>query len=727
MKRSVVVSVIAALSICGCAGSSNTPKTAADEQPVQEVTQNTQNMLDPGNPFAEKSTLPYGIIDFSKLKSEHFKPALEAGMAQQLAEIDAIANQTEEPTFENTFVALEKSGDLLMRTETVFFGFTNSRTDDVIKAVENEMAPKLAAHQDAIMLNDKLFKRVEKLYQERASLNLDPESLRLLEVYYQEFVRAGAKLTPEQKAEVSKMNAEIATLETEFGQNILNEMNDSAVVVESVEELDGLSEAQIKIAAEAAKGRGMEGKYLITLQNTSIQPILKSLKNRDLRKKVHEASLARGSRGGAGDNRAKALRLATLRAKRAEMLGYPNFAAYAVEDQMAKTVDNVNKMLYDLVPPAKASMEREAAELQKLIDEQKGGFKLEAYDWLFYSEQLRKKKYELDDEALKPYFELDNVIQKGVFYAAEKLYGIRFVERNDIPKYDPDIRIFEVFDADDKPIALFVGDYYARDSKRGGAWMSDYVYQSRLKNERPVVENQINITKPPAGEKTLLTFDEVTTLFHEFGHALHGMFSNVQYPRFSGTNVPRDFVEFPSQFNESWAVWPEILENYAVHYQTGEKIPQELLNKVIESGKFNQGYMTTEYLSASILDQHWHQMSSAELSSLSVDNFEAIEKGLLDKAGLAIDLVPPRYRTTYFNHIFANGYSAGYYAYIWSEVLDADAAQWFKEHGLSRENGDNLRRNVLQNGFSIEPMTQYRNFAGRDPSTDPLLIRRGLK
>ena len=720
MKKHFITATILAILLSGCAAGSNTPVNAVQE--TQETT-----MLDSSNPFAQKSSLPYGIIDFSKLKDEHYKPALEAGMAEQLKEIDAIANNPEAPTFENTMIALEKSGQLLLRTETVFFGFTNSNTNPELQKIENEIAPKLAAHSDAIMLNDKLFKRVETLYEARESLNLDPESLRLLEVYYREFVRAGAKLSPEQKTEISAINSEIATLETEYGQNILNEMNDSAVVVDTVEELDGMSEAQIKVAAEAAKARGLEGKYLITLQNTSIQPALKSIKNRELRKKIHEASLARGMRGGAGDNREKAIRLIQLRAKRAEMLGYKNFAAYAVADQMAETVENVNNMLFALVAPAKASVERDAAELQKIIDAQNGGFKLEAWDWLFYSEQLRKQKYDLDDEALKPYFELDNVIQNGLFYAAEKLYGIHFVERTDIPKYNPDIRIFEVFNEDNTPIALFVGDYYARDSKRGGAWMSDYVYQSKLLDDKPVIENQINITKPPAGEKTLLTFDEVTTVFHEFGHAMHAMFSDVQYPRFSGTNVPRDFVEFPSQFNETWAIHPEILANYAVHYQTGEKIPQELLQKVIDSKQFDQGYATTEYLSASILDQHWHQLTSEEANALSADDFEAIEKSLLAKAGLDLDLVPPRYRTTYFNHIFANGYSAGYYAYIWAEVLDADAEAWFKDHGLSRENGMNLRNNLLSKGYSVDSMTLYRNFTGRDPSTEPLLIRRGLK
>ncbi|MBQ1926334.1 MAG: M3 family metallopeptidase [Proteobacteria bacterium] len=684
-------------------------------------------MLDSSNPFASPSTLPYGMVDFSKLKSEHFLPAIEAGIAQQLAEIDAIANQADEPTFDNTLVALEKSGELLMRVWTVFEGLSISMSDPILDETEHKVAPLMAAQEDAILLNDKLFKRVETLYEKRDQLGLDAESLRLLEIYYRDFVRAGAKLSPEQKAEVSKINEVLATLNAEYGQNILKEVNDSAVVVDTAEELAGLSESQIKAAAQAAKDRGLDGKYLLALQNTSIQPILKTMQNRELRKKIHEASLSRGMRGNDYDNRARALKILALRAKRAEILGYDTFAAYALEDQMANNVNAVNDMLAKLVPAAKASLEREAAELQALIDKQNGGFKLEAYDWLFYAEQLRKQKYELDDEALKPYFELDNVIQNGLFYAANKLYGIKMVERFDIPKYNDDVRVFEVFDENGNAIGLFWGDYYARDSKHGGAWMSDYIYQSRLLNHKPVVENQINIPKPAAGEKTLLTFDEVTTIFHEFGHAMHGLFSNVQYQKFSGTNVPRDFVEFPSQFNETWAVHPDILANYAVHYQTGEKIPQALLDKVIASAKFNQGYMTTEYLSASILDQMWHQMKSSEIVAINAEDFEKVEHQLLDKAGLDLEIAPPRYRSTYFNHVFATGYSASYYAYIWAEVLDADAEQWFKEHGLSRENGEAYKQKILSKGYSEDPMKMYRDLTGRDPSIEPLLVRRGLK
>ena len=727
MKKLLIICAIA-LTMMACSKKEPAPETAepAQDAVAQAPKDETKPMLDPSNPFAAPSGLPFGIVDFSKLKSEHFQPAIEAGMQQQLAEIEAIANQTEEPTFENTLVALEKSGDLLQRSASIFGEFTNAMSDPVIDKADQVISPKLAAHNDAIYLNDKLFQRVKTLYDKRDSLNLDPESLRLLEVYYREFVRAGALLTPEQKEEIKKINTELAALETEFGQNLLNEKNDSSVVVDTVEELNGLSEESIKVAAEAAKAKGLEGKYLITIQNTSIQPILKTLENRDLRKRIHEASINRGVRGNAYDNREKVIKIVQLRAKRSELLGYPNFAAYAVEDQMAKTVDAVNDMLNKLVPAAKASMEREAAELQKIIKKEKGKFQLESYDWLYYSEKLRKEKYALDDEALKPYFELNNIIENGVFYAAQQLYGVKFVEHKDIPTFAPDTRVWEIQDADGTPLSLFFGDYYARESKRGGAWMNDYIMQSKLMNQRPVISNQINITKPVSGP-TLLTFEEVTTLFHEFGHALHATFSNVQYPRFSGTNVPRDFVEFPSQFNETWAYRPEILQNFAKHYETGEPIPKDLLDKVIAAAKFNQGYMTTEYLSASILDQLWHQKSSKELEGLTKDDFEKIEQAELEKVGLNNPLVPPRYRSTYFNHVFANGYSAGYYAYIWSEVLDADAEQWFKEHGMSRENGDRYRNTLLSKGYSEEPMKLYRDFTGRDPEIDPLLIRRGLK
>ena len=684
-------------------------------------------MLDQDNPFAQQSSLPYGVVDFTKIRPEHYMPAFEAGMAQQLEEIAQIVEQDAEPTFENTLIPLELSGALLDKTAMYFSNDAGANTNDEIKAIQKSIAPKLAAHNDAIFLNDKLFRRVETLYEKRNELGLDAESLRLLEEYYKDFVRAGAKLTAEEKAQIMQINAELATLTTTFGQNILSETNDSAVVFDDAAALDGLSEAELENAAEAARDRGMDGKYLIALKNTTIQPVLKSLNNRETRKKIHEASTSRGLRGNEADNSKNAFRIAELRTQRANMLGYPTYADYSLDVTVAKTKDAVNEMQRSFVEPAKQSLEREKAELQALIDAEKGGFELAAYDWFYYSEKLRKQKYDFDDNALKPYFELGNVVQNGVFYAANQLYGVTFKERKDIPVYDPDVKVFEVFDADGQPLALFIADYYARPSKRGGAWKANLDSQSKLRGSKPVVLNQINIAKPAAGEPTLLTYDEVTTVFHEFGHALHEMFSNVTYPRFAGTRVPRDFVEFPSQFNEIWALWPEILDHYAVHYQTGEKIPQELVDKVNAASKFNQGYMTTEHLAAAILDQKYHQMTLEQLQALPHDDLAGVEKKLLDEAGLDIPTTPPRYRTAYYNHVFAGGYAAGYYAYMWSEVVDADAEDWFKTHGLSRENGDHLRNTVLSKGYTEDCMKLYHDFAGRAPSIEPLLIRRGLK
>ena len=715
MKYRIIFALAAALMFSGCAGSQNKPESATQSQ---EIT------LDSSNPFAHENTLPYQAPEYDKIKPEHFVPALKAGMAQQIAEIEQIANQTDAPTFENTIVAMQKTGRLFMRVIYIFENLTNAYTNDTLKAAENELAPLFAAHDDSIFLNEKLFNRIETIYNQKDSLDLDTESARLLEKVYKDFVRAGAKLDSAQKARIMEINSELSTIGTKFGQNILSEMQDASVLVDTKEELDGLSDEDIAAAAKAAAEKGHDGKYLIVLVNTSIQPVLSSLKNRELRKRIHEASLSRGMRGNDADNRDFVAKVLALKLEKAQMLGYDSHAAYKLENQCAQNTKAVNDMLSSMVPAARASLEREAAELQAIIDAQGGGFKLEAYDWLYYAEQLRAQKYSIDDTQLKPYFELNNVITKGVFYAAERLYGVKFVERHDLPVYDPDVRVWEVFDEDGTAIGLFYGDYYARANKRGGAWMSEYVQQSRLLGTKPVILNQINITKPASGP-TLLTIDEVTTLFHEFGHALHGLFSNVNYPEFSGTSVPRDFVEFPSQFNETWAFHPEILSNYALHHATGAPLPADLVEKVIASKKFNQGYMTTEYLGAAMLDQAWFQ--AVPVPAFTKDTFDAVEHGLLASVNLDIPMAPPRYRSTYFNHIFANGYDAGYYAYIWSEVLDADAEAWFKEHGLSRENGQKFRDNVLSRGFTDEPMTLYRNFTGRDPSSDHLMIRRGLK
>jgi len=675
------------------------------------------------NPLLVESALPYHLPPFDKIKDEHFVPAMEAGMREQLKEVDAVANLSDKSTFENTIVALERTGRLLDRAERTFSNLNACNTNPTLQKIETEMAPKLAAHRDAIHLNGKLFARIQELYDNRAQLGLDPEASYLLERYYKDFVRAGAKLSDPDKEKLKKMNAELATLQTQFEQNVLKEKNASSVVVDRREDLAGLSENQIAGAVAAAKDEHKEGKFVIRLQNTTGQPLLGSLQNRALRERIMQASLSRNSKGGPYDTRQIVIRTVQLRAERAKLLGHENHAAYQLEDQTAGNVATVNKLLGDLAPPAVANARREAADMQKIVDQEKGGFQMASWDWDFYSEKVRKARYAFDESELRPYYELNHVILDGVFFAAGKLYGLTLKERHDLPVYQPDVRVFEVYDRDGKPLALFLGDYYARPSKRGGAWMNAYVQQSDLFATKPVVANHLNIPKPPAGEPTLLTYDEVRTAFHEFGHALHGMFSNVKYPRFSGTTVPRDFVEYPSQVNEMWATWPEVLKNFAKHYKTGEPIPQALLDKVIAAEKFNQGYKTTEYLSASLLDQAWHQLNPPEIPKDAM----AFEAEALHKAGVDFPPVPPRYRSPYFSHAFAGAYSAGYYSYLWSEVLDADTVEWIKEHGgLKRENGDRFRAMLLSRGGSADALGLFKNFVGRDPYIEPLLKRRGL-
>lgn len=679
----------------------------------------------PANPLLAPSSLPYQLPPFDQIKDEHFTPAFEQGMKDQLQEVAVIAQNSAAPTFANTIVALERSGQLLTRVNALFSNLAGANTNPQLQDIEAAMAPKLAAHTDAILLDSALFARVQALYEKRDALDLDPEAKRVLERYYKDFVRAGAKLSDADKSRLKAYNAEIAMLETTFTQNVQKEKNAASVVVDTREELAGLSDNEIAAAADAAKEDGQPGKFAIRLLNTSGQPALASLTNRALRERLMQASLARNSHGGQFDNRAVVAQLARLRAERATLLGYANHAAYQLEEQTAGDVATVNKLLADLATPAVANAKKEAADMQAIIDREHGGFSLDAADWAFYSEKVRQARYAFDESQLKPYFELNHVVLDGVFYAATRLYGITFKERHDLPVYHPDVRVFEVFNADGSPLALYLMDYYARPSKRGGAWMNEYVSQSALLGLKPVVANHLNIPKPPAGEPTLLTFDEVTTAFHEFGHALHGMFSNVTYPRFSGTNVPRDFVEYPSQVNEMWATWPEVLQHYAKHYQTGEPMPAALLEKVLAAQKFNQGYATTEYLAASLLDQAWHQLAPAAVPDAGhVLDFEA---AALKNAHVDFAPVPPRYRTTYFAHVFSNGYSAGYYSYIWSEVLDADSVEWFKQHGgLTRENGDRFRALLLSRGGSDEALTLFRNFTGRAPYVEPLLERRGL-
>ena len=615
-----------------------------------------QNPNTADNPLLTESSLPYHYPLFDKIKNEHFAPAIEAGMREQLQEIEPIANNSEKPTFENTVVALERTGRLLDRAENTFSNLKGCNTNPEMQKIDKEMAPKLSAHRDEIFLNPKLFARVQQLYDNRDKLGLNPESAYLLERYYKDFVRAGAKLSDADKEKLKKINAELATLQTQFEQNVLKEKNASSVVVDRKEDLKGLSDNQMASVTSAAKAEDKEGKFVIQMQNTTGQPLLGSLQNRQLRERIMQTSLARNSHGGEFDTRNIVTRTAQLRAEKAKLLGYANWAAYQLEDQTAHDVPTVNKLLSDLAPPAVANAKHEAADMQKIVDQEKGGFEIASWDWDFYSEKVRKAKYNFDESELRPYYELNHVILDGVFFAAGKLYGLTFKERHDLPVYLPDVRVFEVYDRDGKPLAIFIGDYYARPSKRGGAWMNSYVEQSELFGTKPVVANHLNIPKPPPGEPTLLTHDEVRTAFHEFGHALHGMFSNVKYPRFSGTSVPRDFVEYPSQVNEMWQDYPEILKNYAKHYKTGEPIPQALLDKVIAAEKFNQGYKTTEYLSASLLDQAWHQLNPPEIPKDAV----AFEAEALHKAGVDFPPVPPRYRSFYFSHAVVGGYSAGY-------------------------------------------------------------------
>ncbi len=681
------------------------------------------------NPFFADSTLPLHYPQFDKIKDSDFAPAFDAGMAQQLKEIDAIANNPEKPTFENTIIAMENSGRTLGRATTVFFNLVGTDTNPTREKLQGDYAPKFAAHRDAINLNGKLFARVKALYDTRDSLGLDAQGVRLVERYYTDFVRAGANLSDADKAKLKQINAELAGLGTKFSQNVLAEVNASAITVDTKEELDGLSDEQIAAAAEAAKARNLPGKYVIALLNTTGQPPEAQLTNRALRERLHKASVARGSRGNEFDITGIVARVTKLRAERAKLMGYPNYAAYVLEDETAKTPQAVNAMLGQLAPAAVANAKREAADLQAMIDaEQKAKgqptFKLEPWDWSFYSEKVRQQKYSFDESQLKPYFEMQNVLENGVFYAAGQLYGLKFKQRMDLPKYHPDTWVYDVFNEDGSQLAIFIWDPYARSSKRGGAWMNSYVDQSGLTGFKPVVANHLNIPKPSEGKPTLLTWDEVTTAFHEFGHELHGMFSDVKYPYFSGTSVPRDFVEYPSQVNEMWADWPSILANYAKHYQTGAPMPKELLDKVIAASKFNQGFATTEYLGAAMLDQNWHQATEGQLPQAS--GVMAFEGAALKKDGVDFYAVPPRYKTPYFSHIMG-GYAAGYYAYIWSEVLDANSVQWFKQNGgLSRKNGDHFRQTLLSQGGSTDALQLFRNFAGHDPKIEPLLEKRGL-
>jgi peptidyl-dipeptidase Dcp len=684
----------------------------------------------PANPIYAASTLPFQAPPFDRIKDSDYQPAIEAGIAQQLKETEAIADNPAAATFENTVVAMEKTGQLLNRVIQVFEGVAQANTNPTLQKVQEVVTPKLAALQDAIHLNNRLFARVQTVYDERATLKLDAESLRLVEVDYRAFVKAGAKLSDADKAKLKKLNEEEAVLSNTFTNKLLAGTKAAAFHTDDKTMLAGLSEAQMEEAALAAKGRGQEG-YVIPLQNTTQQPDLTFMSDRAARKELFEDSWTRTERDDENDTRATIARLAQVRVEKAALLGFPNYAAWALQDQMAKTPEAALKFMNALVGPATAKAKSEGDEIQQLIDRQNaangsgmsGGFHLRPWDWNFYSEQVRKAKYDLDEAEVKPYFELNRVLEDGVFYAAHELYGITFKERKDIPVYQPDVRVFEVFDTNGKPLALFYFDYFKRDNKDGGAWMSNFVGQSKLLGTLPVIYNVANFQKPAPGQPALISFSDVTTMFHEFGHGLHGMFADTEYPSLSGTNVPRDFVEFPSQFNEHWASYPAVFNHYARNYKTGAPMPAELVAKIKKAAKFNQGYLVTEALAAAELDMQWHTLAAGE----PLQDVDAFEKAALVKTHLNLTAVPPRYRSSYFLHIWANGYAAGYYAYSWTEMLDDDAYQWFEENGgLTRANGDRFRKMVLSRGNTEDLDKMYSTWLGAEPTTGPMLKDRGL-
>jgi peptidyl-dipeptidase Dcp len=676
----------------------------------------------PGNPFYAQSTLPFHAPPFDKIKDSDYQPAIDAGMREQIRQVEAIADNPAPPTFENTVAAYEKTGQLLNRVWQVFNCVTSANTNDELQKVQEYEAPRYSAEQDAIYLNTRLFARLKTVYDKRYALHLDPESLRLVEYDYQQFVKAGANLSDADKEKLKKLNAEDATLENAFMTRLLAAAKAGAYSTNDSSALAGMNPAQLAAAAQDAKQHGQQG-WVIPLQNTTQQPDLAFLADRATRQAIFENSWNRAERGDANDTRAIIARLAQLRAQKAALLGYPNYAAWTLTDQMAKTPEAAADFVDALVPAATAKAASEANEIQALIDRQHGGFSLEPWDWEFYSEQVRKARYDLNENEERAYFELNSVLRNGVFYAAHQLYGITFKERRDIPVYQPDVRVFEVFDADGKPLALFYCDYFKRDNKNGGAWMDSLATQSKLLHQLPIVYNVANFQKPAPGEPALLTFDDVTTMFHEFGHALHGIFADTKYPSLSGTQTPRDFVEFPSQFNEHWASYPAVFAHYAKNYRTGEPMPAELAAKIKRAETFNQGYLLTEILAAAQLDLAWHTLPA----SAPLENPDTFEKESLEKAHLWIRYVPPRYRSSYFLHIWANGYQAGYYAYLWTEMLDDNAFQWFEDHGgMTRANGDRFRQMVLSRGNTEDLETMFETWLGHKPAIEPMLKFRGL-
>lgn len=692
--------------------------TNGDPKPITK-----KSLLPASNPFSKVSKLPYGVPDFSKIKDSDYQPALEEGIRQQLEEVKQIADNPAAPSFVNTLVALEKSGQLLTRVNNAFSLVSGANTNPVLQQLQEDIAPKLTALNDAIYLNGKLFKRVEKLYANKANLGLDKESARLLEYYYQQFIKAGAKLSDADKTTLKKLNEEEASLGAKFGNQLLAAAKEGALVISDSTELAGLSQEQKDNYAQGAKAKKLEGKWLIPLKNTTQQPPLSSLSVRATRQKLFEASWSRAEKGDSNDTRTTIVRIATIRAQKAKLLGFKSYAAWNLQDQMAETPEAVEQFFAKLVPSAIGKAKEEAADIQALINKQNGGFDVQPWDWDYYAEQVRKEKYNLDESEITPYFQLEKVLEKGVFYAANQLYGLTFKERHDIPVYQSDVRVFEVYDKDGKPFALFYGDYYKRDNKNGGAWMSNLVGQSTLLNSQPVIYNICNFTKPAAGQPALISFDDVTTMFHEFGHGLHGLFASQKYPTLSGTNVARDYVEFPSQFNEHWALDPKVLKHYAVHYKTGATIPQALVDKIKKANSFNKGYSQTEVLAAASLDLKWHNLSATD----EVKDADTFEKEALQSLGFTFAPVPSRYRSSYFLHIWGNGYAAGYYAYEWTKMLEEDAFSWFEEHGgLTRENGQRFRDLILSKGNTEGYNTMFKTFRGHKPDLKPMERDLGL-
>ncbi len=712
MKNRVLsLGLLAALMAC------NPTQVAENQQ--QEMTETTETNVETSNPLLKASKLPYGAPDFTQIKDEHYLPAMQEAMRLQMDRVHKIASSKEVPTFDNTILALEKSGKERDQVGSVFYAMTSAHTNDEIKKIQEILSPLMAQHSDEIYLNSALFNRVKAIHDQLDQLNLDAESKKLTEEYYKSFIQAGANLNDAQKEELKNINSQIATLQTQFNQTLLKANNDAVIEVKDKAMLEGLSDSEIK-ALENADGSG----WTIKIQNTTQQPLMASLKNRKLREKIFNASWNRAN-GGYFDTNATIVKIAQLRAEKAELLGFKNYAEWSLVNTMAQTTETVNDFFAGMIPAVRKKGAEEAADIQAMMKKDGIEGELKPWDWSYYAEKVRKAKYDLDESQLKPYFLLDKVLEDGVFYSATKLYGITFKKRTDIPTYHPDVVVYEVFEEDGTPLALFYGDFFARESKRGGAWMSNFVGQSKLYDTKPVIYNVCNYQKPAAGEPALITFDNVITLFHEFGHALHGLFADQMYPTLSGTSVARDFVEFPSQANEHWALHPDVLKNYAKHYKTGEVIPQSLITKIKNASTFNQGFSMTEVMGAADLDFNWHSLSAEEANKVVDPN--KFEREVLKKDNLWDNYVPPRYRSSYFAHVFGGGYGAGYYSYLWTEMLALDTGNWFDENGgLKRELGQRYRDMILSQGNTQEYKEMYKAFRGSDPKPDAMIKARGL-